>query len=58
MSFADVSRATAYFKSPADVAVWDDWRARHELRTMPVVCAGCEICRDDLLFEIELDAIC
>jgi len=57
MSFADVSRATAYFKSLADVAVWEDWRARHELRTMPVVCACCDICRDDLLFEIELDAI-
>jgi len=57
MSFADVSRATAYFKSPADVAVWEDWCARHEERAMPVVCACCAICRDDLLFEIELDAI-
>jgi len=57
MTFADVSRATAYFKSPADVAAWDDWRARHEQRTMPVVCACCDICRDNLLFEIELDAV-
>jgi len=57
LSFAHVSRASAYFKTPADVAVWEDWRARHELRTMPVVCAACDICRDDLLFEIELDAI-
>ena len=57
MSFADVSRATAYFKSLADVAIWEDWRAKHEPRAMPVVCASCDICRDDLLFEIELDAI-
>jgi enamine deaminase RidA (YjgF/YER057c/UK114 family) len=57
MTFADVSRATAYFRSATDVAIWEDWRARHELRAMPVVCACCDICRDDLLFEIELDAI-
>lgn len=57
MSFADVSRATAYFKSPADMVLWEDWRASHEQRSMPVVCACCDICRDDLLFEIELDAI-
>jgi enamine deaminase RidA (YjgF/YER057c/UK114 family) len=57
MSFADISRATAYFNSPADVAVWEDWRVRREQRAMPVVCACCDICRDDLLFEIELDAL-
>jgi enamine deaminase RidA (YjgF/YER057c/UK114 family) len=57
MTFADVSRATAYFKSPADVAVWEDWLARHEQESLPVVCACCDICRGNLLFEIELDAI-
>jgi enamine deaminase RidA (YjgF/YER057c/UK114 family) len=57
MSFADVSRATAYFASSAGVAAWDDWRARHGLQAMPVVCTCCDICRGDLLFEIELDAI-
>ena len=57
MSLADVSRATAYFKSAADLPVFQDWLARRELRTLPVVNAVCEICRDDLLFEIEVDAI-
>jgi enamine deaminase RidA (YjgF/YER057c/UK114 family) len=57
MAFADVSRATAYFKSPADTPVFDAWLARHELSAMPMVRTGCDICRDDLLFEIELDAI-
>jgi enamine deaminase RidA (YjgF/YER057c/UK114 family) len=57
MALADVSRATAYFKSPADTPVFDEWLARHELRAMPMVRACCDICRDDLLFEIELDAI-
>jgi enamine deaminase RidA (YjgF/YER057c/UK114 family) len=57
MSFADVSRATAYFKFPADVAAWEDWRDQHKHQTLPAVCTCCDICRDDLLFEIELDAI-
>jgi enamine deaminase RidA (YjgF/YER057c/UK114 family) len=57
MSFADVSRATAYFKSASDEPVFDDWVDRHELRAMPVVRTSCDICRDDLLFEVELDAI-
>jgi enamine deaminase RidA (YjgF/YER057c/UK114 family) len=57
MSYADVSRATAYFKSPGDAPVFQAWLARHGLETMPVAGACCAVCRDDLLFEIELDAI-
>jgi enamine deaminase RidA (YjgF/YER057c/UK114 family) len=57
MSFADVSRATAYFATPEDVAVWERWQTAHGLQQMPVVCACCDICRDDLMFEIELDAL-
>jgi enamine deaminase RidA (YjgF/YER057c/UK114 family) len=57
MSFSDAIRATAYFKSPKDAAMFMEWLARRGLETMPVVCAVCDICRDDLLFEIELDAV-
>jgi len=57
MSFTDVSRATAYFKSADNAPVFDNWLARHEMGAMPLVRACCDICRDDLLFEIELDAI-
>jgi enamine deaminase RidA (YjgF/YER057c/UK114 family) len=56
MSFGDVTRATAYFKSAAFKPHFDAWCARHELRRMPVVPVKCDICRDDLLFELELDA--
>ena len=55
--FADVIRATAYFKSPADAPLFREWCARNGLEEMPVVSAHCDICRDDLLFEIELDAL-
>jgi enamine deaminase RidA (YjgF/YER057c/UK114 family) len=55
-TFADVTRAVAYFKSPADFPLFAEWCVRNE-PGLPVVSAGCDICRDDLLFEIELDAL-
>lgn len=57
LGLGDVSRATAYFKSGADLPVFQDWLKEDNLMSMPVVNTCCEICRDDLLFEIELDAI-
>jgi enamine deaminase RidA (YjgF/YER057c/UK114 family) len=57
MTFADTAFATAFFKHPADAPQFADWLARHGLQSMPVVSAGCDICRDNLLFEIELEAV-
>lgn len=57
MTWKDASRATAYFRSPLDAPRFTEWLDRHELRALPVVSTCCDICRDDLLFEIELDAI-
>jgi len=57
MSLADTSRATAYFRSGSDAPRFIEWMERHEIRNLPVVHACCDICRDDLLFELELDAI-
>jgi len=57
LDFRDVSRATAYFKSGADLPVFQGWLNANGLAGLPVVNTCCEICRDDLLFEIELDAI-
>lgn len=57
MTFADTTFATAFFKHPADAPLFADWLARHGQQSMPVVSAGCDICRDTLLFEIELEAI-
>jgi hypothetical protein len=37
--------------------VFQDWLKGNNLLSMPVVNTCCEICRDDLLFEIEVDAI-
>jgi enamine deaminase RidA (YjgF/YER057c/UK114 family) len=57
MTFVDTVFATAFFKHPADAPLFADWQARHRQQTMPVVRAGCDICRDNLLFEIELEAV-
>jgi len=57
MTFADTAFATAFFKTPADAPLFADWLARHGQPAMPMVCACCDICRDNLLFEIELEAV-
>jgi enamine deaminase RidA (YjgF/YER057c/UK114 family) len=55
-SFSDLTRATAYFKHRADVRAFADWCAADGRFSMPVVFANCDVCRDDLLFELEADA--
>jgi enamine deaminase RidA (YjgF/YER057c/UK114 family) len=56
MNFSDVVRATAYFKHRTDMGLFEKWRQANGLQTMPYVPVHCDICRDDLLFELELDA--
>lgn len=56
MTFNDVTRAIAYFKSRDDAAVFTEWCKRTSRAMPPIVEVCCDICRDDLLFEIELDA--
>jgi enamine deaminase RidA (YjgF/YER057c/UK114 family) len=53
---SDITRATAYFKNRADIALFEAWRADRGDRSLPVIAAQCGICRDDLLFELEADA--
>ena len=54
-TFADLTRATAYFRHPTDAGVFAEWLATNALTKMPVVSAQCDICRDDLLFELEAE---
>ena len=57
MDFPDASRVTAYFKRPEHAAVFDQWRARLGLAEWPVIYTQADICRDELLFELEMDAL-
>jgi enamine deaminase RidA (YjgF/YER057c/UK114 family) len=56
MDFADVIRANAYFRHPGDFELLSSHGGRYRLPTSRVVVSHADICRDDLLFEIELDA--
>jgi len=56
MDFGDTTRAVAYFRNPADVRLWREFCQKESLLHLPVLEVGCTVCRDDLLFEIELDA--
>jgi enamine deaminase RidA (YjgF/YER057c/UK114 family) len=55
--FSDVVRATAYFKNILDAGTFDAWRTEHDLKFLPLVEAQADMCRGELLYEIELDAI-
>jgi enamine deaminase RidA (YjgF/YER057c/UK114 family) len=57
MDWRTVSRATAYYRLPEFESHFEDWRRERELGAMPVVSTHSVICRDDLLFELELDAV-
>lgn len=57
MGWADVTRGIAYFKDIKDVGIFRRYCAEHGPAQLPVALAHADICRDDLLFEIEVDAI-
>ena len=57
MNFGDVTRATAYFRNAGDMRFFDAWMGEQGLKALPCVSLRADVCRDDLLFELELDAI-
>ncbi|MFA6286814.1 MAG: translation initiation inhibitor [Opitutaceae bacterium] len=56
LGWNDTTRAIAYFKSPDFVPAFEHWCDEHDWETPPCINLHCDICRDDLLFELELDA--
>ena len=56
MTFDDVTRATAYFERPSYYRLLDTWCAARHLEHLPIVFVHADVCRHDLLFELELDA--
>lgn len=57
MDWAHVTRATAYVHETGDGAVWAHWCRTHGLQALPVLTTVCEVCRPDLWFELEVDAM-
>lgn len=56
MGWHDVSRATAYVKRAADAWAFAEYEVEHDLN-LPVVVTEADVCRKELLFEIEVDAL-
>jgi enamine deaminase RidA (YjgF/YER057c/UK114 family) len=58
MDWADVTRGIVYFRDADDEARFRDFCRQRKLPRMPLITVGnVIICRDDLLFEIEVDAV-
>lgn len=55
MEFSDTTRALAYFRDPADVVLWERFCRKNGLEALPCLSMGSHVCRDDLLFELELE---
>ncbi len=57
MTWSDVSRSIAYFKNFGDVELFGTIRRHLNLPPFPMAMAQTDICRHDLLFELEADAV-
>ncbi len=57
MGWHDVTRGVAYVKHAADAPAFRAFCKANRLPAMPFVVTENDVCRDDLLFEIEVDAI-
>ena len=57
MSWDDTVRGIAYFKHMEDAPALGRWLTTRGVAGCPLIVAKNDVCRDDLLFELELDAV-
>ncbi len=57
MDWENTSRAIAYFKNFDESHLLAEYCVEHGLPELPVAISHADVCRHDLLFEIELDAV-
>jgi enamine deaminase RidA (YjgF/YER057c/UK114 family) len=57
MNWGDATRAIMYLKYPEYMKPWQDWLEKNKLTTMPLITVEADVCRDDLLVELEVDAV-
>lgn len=56
-SLADVQQATAFLKNPSDGRAFERIVGRAALSALPLVTTVADVCRDELLFEIDATAV-
>jgi len=57
MGWKDITRAIAYFKDMASLTLYEKYCTENNIPSFPMAVSHADICRDDLLFEIEVDAV-
>jgi len=57
MDWSHCTRAIAYIKHLNDAPLFAEYLREHHLGNLPLTWMHADVCRDDLLFEIELDAV-
>ena len=57
MDWGDTARAIAYFKDDSEAHLLEKYCQKNNLLELPVAISHADVCRHDLLFEIELDAV-
>ncbi len=56
-SFVDVVTGVLFFKQRRDLDAWRALRDRGEVPDFPAIAVFADVCRDDLLFELEVTAV-
>ncbi len=56
MDWQNVARGIMYFKDAGEFGLFDNWCQKNDV-SIPHIKVHADICRDDLLFELEVDAI-
>lgn len=57
MGWEDITRAIAYFKDMSSLNLYEKYCRENSIPSFPRAVSHADICRDDLLFEIEVDAV-
>ena len=57
MGWEDLTRGIAYFKDRATLPVFNRYCKENDIPPFPLAVSHADICRDELLFEIEVDAL-
>lgn len=57
MGWKDATRAVMYLKKAEYMEEWQGWLKARGLESMPLVTVEADVCRDDLLVELEVDTV-
>ena len=57
MGWKDATRTVMYLKKASYQGAWQAWLKAHRLEALPLITIEADVCRDDLLVELEIDTV-